>query len=69
MLIREVARAVGVAAEKTFVNVPRHANVGAAGCIVALVEARAEGKLPRGTKALLSAVGGGMSWGALVLET
>lgn len=70
-LIAHVARAAGIPVERTFVNVPRHANVGAAGCIVAVAEARAEGRFSRGAPEktlLLAAVGGGMSWGGLLLE-
>lgn len=67
-LLRAVATSAGVAPERTFVNVHRHANIGAAGWIVAFAEARAEGRLPRGSTALVAAVGGGMSWGAAVLR-
>lgn len=68
-LIRDVAARVAIAAERTFVNVPRHANVGAAGWIVALAEARAEGRVRDGMRVLLAAVGGGMSWAGAILET
>jgi 3-oxoacyl-[acyl-carrier-protein] synthase-3 len=50
---------------RTFVNVERHANIGAAGWIVALVESM--GSLRPGDKVLTAAVGGGMSWGAAVM--
>ncbi len=68
-LIRSVAARAGIAEERTFVNVPRHANVGAAGWLVALAEARAEGRVTSGMRVLLAAVGGGMSWAGAVLET
>jgi 3-oxoacyl-[acyl-carrier-protein] synthase-3 len=68
-LIHAVADKVGVAREATFVNVPRHANVGAAGWIVAMAEARAEGRVRAGMNVLVAAVGGGMSWGAAVVRT
>ena len=45
-----------------------HANIGAAGWMAALVEARGEGRCPEGTRLLLAAVGGGMSWAAAVLQ-
>lgn len=54
--------------EKTFVNVPVHSNVGAAGWLVALAEAKAQGRLRDGMRVLVAAVGGGMSWGAAVLR-
>ena len=68
-LIRAVAATAGIADERTFVNVHRHANIGAAGFIVALAEARSEGRLPDRGRVLLAAVGGGMSWASAVLET
>jgi 3-oxoacyl-[acyl-carrier-protein] synthase-3 len=66
-LIRGVAARAGIDEARTFVNVPKHANVGSAGWLVALAEARAEGRLARGARALVASVGGGMSWAAAVL--
>jgi 3-oxoacyl-[acyl-carrier-protein] synthase-3 len=62
-----VAADVGIARETMFVNVPRHANIGGAGWVVAFAEARREGRVGRGARVLVAAVGGGMSWGAAVL--
>ncbi len=67
-LIRAVAASAGIAAERTYVHVERHANIGAAGWMCALVEARSEGLCPRGARVLVAAVGGGMSFGAAVLR-
>jgi 3-oxoacyl-[acyl-carrier-protein] synthase-3 len=66
-LIEEVARAAGIARERAYINVEKHANIGSAGWVVALVEARAAGLSPAGTRLLLAGVGGGMSWAAAVL--
>lgn len=66
-LIEEVCRRAGVPLERTYVNVQAHANIGAAGWLVALVEARAAGRCPKGARALVASVGGGMSWAAAVL--
>jgi 3-oxoacyl-[acyl-carrier-protein] synthase-3 len=68
-LIRAVAARVGVPEERTYVNVASHANVGAAGWLVALAEARRGGLVPAGSRVLLAAVGGGMSWAGAILET
>ncbi len=65
-LIRAVAGRAGIDEAKTFVNVHRHANVGAAGVLGALVEARAEGRM--NGRVLCTAVGGGMSWAAVVID-
>ncbi len=67
-LIDEVAARVGIALERTVRAVDRHANVGAAGVLTALVEARAARAFSRGQKLLLAAVGGGVSSGAMVIE-
>jgi 3-oxoacyl-[acyl-carrier-protein] synthase-3 len=66
-LIAEVCRRSGIAPDRAYVNVDRHANIGVAGWPVALVEARAEGRLRPGGRVALAAVGGGMSWAAAVL--
>lgn len=68
-LIRAVASRAGIDEARTYVNVHRHANVGAAGVLGALVEARADGRLRPGGRALLAVVGGGMSWAAAVLAS
>lgn len=67
-LIASVAASFGIPAERCFVNVASHANVGAAGWLCALAEARAEQALRPGERVLLAAVGGGMSWAAALLE-
>lgn len=67
-LIRSVAARAGVSEERTVEIVGRHANVGAAGWLVALTEARREGRVREGDRVLLAAVGGGMSWASVILE-
>ena len=67
-LISEVVRRSGVPIERTFINVSAHANIGAAGWLVALAEAAQEGKVLDGAKLLIAAAGGGLSWGAALLE-
>ncbi len=48
-------------------GVARHANIGAAGWLVAFAEARAAGLCPAGATVALAAVGGGMTWAAALL--
>ena len=67
-LIAAVAKEMGIDASRCFVNVKRHANVGAAGWLVAMAEARAERPFEAGERILTAAVGGGMSWAAAILE-
>ncbi len=68
-LIRGVAEQAGVRAERVWTEgVARHANIGAAGWMVALAEARAEGRCEAGDLLGVASVGGGMSWAAAVLR-
>ena len=67
-LIASVCAGAGIPLERAFINVHEHANIGSAGWIAALSEARAAGRCPRGTVLALAAVGGGMSWAAAVLK-
>jgi 3-oxoacyl-[acyl-carrier-protein] synthase III len=67
-LLEAALRQSGLPAERAFTNLERHANLGAAGWLVALVEARAQGRVPPGTRVALAAVGGALSWAAAVLE-
>ena len=62
-------RRAGIPADRVVRTLARHANIGSAGWIVALAEARACGRLPPGTRVALAAVGGGLSWAAALLRT
>jgi 3-oxoacyl-[acyl-carrier-protein] synthase-3 len=53
--------------EKIIVTVDRHGNTSAASIPLALDEAVRSGKLKAGDIALLEGVGGGFTWGALLL--
>lgn len=64
-LVKAVASRIGVEPERTFINVAEHANIGAAGWLVALAESKS--RLRRGDTVLTASVGGGMSWAAAVL--
>jgi len=66
-LIRGMAARAGIEEARTFMNVPLHANIGSAGWLVALAEARAGGRVGPGARVLVAAVGGGMSWAAALL--
>jgi 3-oxoacyl-[acyl-carrier-protein] synthase-3 len=67
-VIHGVCQKLGIPLERAFVNVERHANVGAGGWLVALAEAQAEGRFKEGDLVLTASVGGGMSYGAAVLR-
>ncbi len=68
-LILKVAERTGIPVERVWTEgVGRHANVGAAGWIVAHAEAWRAGRLERGDLYATASVGGGMSWAAAVLR-
>jgi 3-oxoacyl-[acyl-carrier-protein] synthase-3 len=50
------------------VTVDRHGNTSAASIPLALDEYVRSGRIKRGQNVLLSAVGGGFTWGAILLE-
>ena len=54
--------------ERAVVTVQDHGNCGAGGVLIALDAARREGRLRDGAKMLLAAFGGGLAWGAAVME-
>lgn len=63
-----VCEELGIPLEKAWIAPERHANIGAAGWLVALAEARAEGFVRPGQTVALASVGGGMSWAGAVLR-
>ncbi len=67
-IIKALAEKLKVPMEKVFVNVNRYGNTSAASIPIALYEALKEGKLKRGMNVLLTAMGGGLTWGAAVLK-
>ena len=67
-IIRSSAEALGVPMEKVFTNVDRYGNTSAASIPIALCEAVEAGLVEEGTKLVLAGFGGGLSWGAAVVE-
>lgn len=67
-IIEAVAKKLGVSMERFFVNVDRIGNTSAASVPIALTEARATGRIKPGMKVLLTAFGGGFTWGAALLQ-
>jgi 3-oxoacyl-[acyl-carrier-protein] synthase-3 len=62
------ARKLGLAPEKIIVTVDKHANTSAASIPLALSQGRADGRIKRGDLVLLEAMGGGFTWGAVLLR-
>ncbi|MHB9156045.1 MAG: beta-ketoacyl-ACP synthase III [Endomicrobiales bacterium] len=67
-IIEAIAKRMGIPLEKVFINLYKYGNVSAATTIIALDEARREGRIKSGDFVELVAFGGGFTWGAAVLK-
>jgi 3-oxoacyl-[acyl-carrier-protein] synthase III len=67
-IISAVARNLGLPPERVIVNVERYGNTSSASIPVALCEAWEEGRLHTGDRLVFVAFGGGLVWGASVVE-
>jgi 3-oxoacyl-[acyl-carrier-protein] synthase-3 len=67
-IITATAKALGLPPEKAMINVDRYGNTSSASIPMALCEAMEQGRLHEGDKVVLVAFGGGLVWGALLLE-
>ena len=63
-IIDHAAKNLGLPPEKIFLNIHRYGNTSAASIPIGLAEAVAEGALTPGKRVLMSAVGGGFTWGS-----
>jgi 3-oxoacyl-[acyl-carrier-protein] synthase-3 len=67
-IIQGTAKQLGIAEEKALITVHKYGNTSSASIPVALSEACREGRLEEGARLALCAFGGGLAWGALVVE-
>lgn len=67
-IISAVAKNLGLSQDKVIVNVSKYGNTSSASIPVALCEAWEEGRLTPGDRLLFVAFGGGLVWGATVVE-
>lgn len=67
-IIQAIAERVEVPRERIFVNVDKYGNMSAATTIVALDEARRQGRVRKGDLVELIAFGAGLTWGAAVIQ-
>lgn len=67
-IIQATAKKLGLSMEKVVTTVERHANTSAASIPLALDEAVRDGRIRPGQRVLLEGVGGGFTWGAVLLE-
>jgi len=67
-IIKALAEKLGIPEDKVFSNIHKYGNTSAASIPIAMYEAYKEGKLKKGDYVLLTAFGGGLTWGAIVLK-
>jgi 3-oxoacyl-[acyl-carrier-protein] synthase-3 len=67
-IIQATAKKLGMSMERVIVTVERHANTSAASVPLALDEAVRDGRIRAGHHVLLEGVGGGFTWGAVLVR-
>jgi 3-oxoacyl-[acyl-carrier-protein] synthase-3 len=67
-ILEATAKKLGVEASKLIVTVDRHGNTSAASIPLALDVAVRDGRIKPGQRVLLEGVGGGFTWGAVLVE-
>lgn len=67
-IIDASAKKLGIAEEKVVITVDRHGNTSAASVPLALSVAVADGRIKKGDLVLLEAMGGGFTWGAVLVR-
>jgi len=67
-IIDDTAKKLGLPPEKVVLTVDRHGNTSAASIPLALSVAVADGRIKRGDLVMLEAMGGGFTWGAVLLR-
>jgi 3-oxoacyl-[acyl-carrier-protein] synthase-3 len=66
-ILDSVAERLGIPAERQLSNIEQVGNTGAASLPLLLSQSAADGRLDAGHRVLLTAFGGGLSWGATTL--
>lgn len=67
-IINATSKALGLPGDRMMVNVERYGNTSSASIPIALQEACEQGRLHDGDRLVLVAFGGGLAWGAMVIE-
>jgi 3-oxoacyl-[acyl-carrier-protein] synthase-3 len=67
-IIDHAVRKLGVAKEKTVVNVERYGNTSSGSIPLALADAADDGRLKPGKLVLLTGMGAGLTWGSALIE-
>jgi 3-oxoacyl-[acyl-carrier-protein] synthase-3 len=67
-IIQKCFQDMGVPMEKTYTTIDKYANTSGASIIITLAEAAKKGMIKKGDKIVLVGFGGGLSYGAMLLE-
>jgi 3-oxoacyl-[acyl-carrier-protein] synthase-3 len=67
-ILRAVAERVGIGAQRCVTHLDRVGNTGAASIPLALADADRQGRFRAGDRMLLTAFGGGLTWGSVALR-
>lgn len=67
-IIDGAGKKLGIAEEKVIITVDRHANTSAASVPLALATAVGDGRIKPGQLVMLEAMGGGFTWGAVLIR-
>ena len=67
-IIEGSAKKLGIPLDKVVVTVDKHGNTSAASIPLALATAAADGRLAKGDLVMLEAMGGGFTWGSVLLR-
>lgn len=67
-IIDASAKKLGIADKKVVITVDKHGNTSAASIPLALNEAASDGRIKQGDLVLLEAMGGGFTWGSVLLR-
>jgi 3-oxoacyl-[acyl-carrier-protein] synthase-3 len=67
-IIDDTAKKLGIASKKVVMTVEKHGNTSAASIPLALAVAIADGRIKRGDLVMLEAMGGGFTWGSVLLR-
>ena len=67
-IVEGAAKRLGIGDDKLFVNLEHYGNMAAASIPIALCEALEQGRIVKGDKFVMVGFGGGLTWGAAVVE-
>ncbi len=67
-IIQAAARGLNLPLERFFINIERYGNTSTASIPIAVAEAAAAGKIKPNDKVVLVGFGGGLTWGAILME-